>query len=415
MRGSTVPAMEWLRISVLDMKSFGDSFNPRDNGFAFLRFTLAALVMLSHSYALGGFGLQPFVSTLGRDYSLGSVAVAMFFVLSGFLITRSAQNTASIGRFLWHRFLRIVPGYWTCLLVTVLLFAPFLFWIDHNNIKVIFQVGDYSPWTYLTRNLSLLHVDDFSIEGILNLRQLSIAGVLNHNPHPGIINGSLWTLPYELICYLAIGIFAVFGIIRRAPGALAGIFLIFWGLEALLCISPQLFWDCFPYARMSELVTLSLYFAAGSVAFLYRRKIPFTRRLFITAILLLGAGIFSGLFGVIAPIAMSYLFLSIAFKLRLKWFDDPGDFSYGIYIYAFPVQQTLAALKVQESGLLLYFVSSFLVTLLFAVASFRLIEGPCLRLKKLTLPIWFSRESRSFTRAHELTGQTESSVTTLGA
>src|SRR3982751_5753061 len=99
--------MEWLRIAVLRMKSFGDSFNSRDNGFAFLRFTLAVLVMVSHSSVLGGFGLPPFVCTLGRDYSLGSVAVAMFFVLSGFLITRSAQNTPSVGRFLWHRFLRV--------------------------------------------------------------------------------------------------------------------------------------------------------------------------------------------------------------------------------------------------------------------------------------------------------------------
>jgi peptidoglycan/LPS O-acetylase OafA/YrhL len=91
------------------------------------------------------------------------------------------------------------------------------------------------------------------------------------------------------------------------------------------------------------------------------------------------------LFGVFAPLAMPYAFLWVAFKLRRR-FDNSDDLSYGIYIYAFPVQQTLAALKVQEAGFGIYFISSFLITLLFAVVSFRLIESPCLRLKKLALP-----------------------------
>ena len=91
-------------------ETLANVFDPRRNAFGLFRFALAALVIVSHCYPLGGFGRDPLeVVTAGR-LSLGLFAVAMFFVLSGFLITRSASRTSAI-RFLWHRFLRIFPGY----------------------------------------------------------------------------------------------------------------------------------------------------------------------------------------------------------------------------------------------------------------------------------------------------------------
>jgi hypothetical protein len=106
-------------------EKLANAFDPTRNAFGLFRFALAALVIVSHCYPLGGFGRDPLeVVTAGR-LSLGLFAVAMFFVLSGFLITRSASRTSAV-RFLWHRFLRIFPGYWVCLVVCAFILAPMI-------------------------------------------------------------------------------------------------------------------------------------------------------------------------------------------------------------------------------------------------------------------------------------------------
>lgn len=83
---------------------------------------------------------------------------------------------------------------------------------------------------------------------------------------------------------------------------------------------------------------------------------------------------------------MSYAFLWLAFALRFGRFETRGDFSYGVYIYAFPVQQGLSLLRLHEEGFALYFTCSLLLTAVLAFLSYRLIEAPCLRLKKLRMP-----------------------------
>ena len=87
----------------------------------------------------------------------------------------------------------------------------------------------------------------------------------------------------------------------------------------------------------------------------------------------------------VAPIALTYAFLWLAFTLPFARFDTKGDFSYGTYIYAYPVQQGLALLRLHEEGFVLYFTCSLLLTSVLAFLSYRLIEAPCLRLKTVNL------------------------------
>ncbi len=112
------------------MTYLNDAFNPRKNSLTFLRFFLANLVIFSHCYPLGGFGSESLLGSNKESY--GSLAVESFFILSGFLITRSYTTSSSIWRFLWHRFLRIFPGFWICLVVTVLIFAPIIYWSENR-------------------------------------------------------------------------------------------------------------------------------------------------------------------------------------------------------------------------------------------------------------------------------------------
>jgi peptidoglycan/LPS O-acetylase OafA/YrhL len=309
----------------------------------------------------------------------------MFFVLSGFLITRSAASGVSVLRFLWHRFLRIFPGYWVCLVVCGCLFAPYFAYVEYGTPFSIFSAPITPPQTYILHNAGLLHLNGFSILGVLNVRPQNIVSLLSHNPFPYQINGSLWTLPFEFFCYLGVAAFALFGIIRRARLLVAGLFVVLWSLYAYQYLSPQSFSHTLPYGGLSIFLPLGVFFSAGSVCFLFREKIPCSAWAFVACIAVLVASLPLGGFGLAAPIFMSYAFLWLAFNLPFSRFDAKGDYSYGTYIYAFPVQQALALSGVQEDGWIAYFAWSLIVTGALAFLSYRLVEAPCLRWKNLNL------------------------------
>ena len=365
--------------------TFDQAFDPKNNAFGFLRLALAVLVIFSHSFPLGGFGLDSLAVFTGGRYAIGSLSVALFFVLSGFLICRSASTSRSIPRFLWHRFLRIFPGYWVCLLVCAFVLAPLMAFAEFGTLKPLFSAPGNSPQSFVMSNATLFHWNEFSIGGILFIRPNSIAGLLGHNPVRGVFNGSLWSLPFEVGCYFAVALLAAVGVLRRARVVVLGLFAGLWGLYAFDCLNPEGFRQCFPYPGMQLLVLVSLFFAAGSVCFLYREKIPYSTVAFAISLIALAVSLPAGVFGLVAPVALTYAFLWLAFTLPFARFDTKGDFSYGTYIYAYPVQQGLALLRLHEEGFGLYFTCSLLLTSLLAFLSYRLIEAPCLRLKTVNL------------------------------
>jgi peptidoglycan/LPS O-acetylase OafA/YrhL len=361
--------------------SFAQAFDPKNNAFGLLRLALAVSVVFSHSLALGRFGRDQLEILTQGQYHIGLLSVAMFFVVSGFLVCRSASPSSSVPRFLWHRFLRIFPGYWVCLIICACLFAPIMSYVESGSLTRIFSAPSNSPQSFMINNAAVLHLNGLSIEGVMIFRPNSIGGLLRHNPVPGVLNGSLWTLPFELGCYLAVAAMALVGVLRRARCLVLILFAGLWFLHAFDCLNPEGFSRCFPAIGVKQLVMLCLYFCGGCVCFLYREKIPASRWLFVGALLLLGIGLAAGMFGLVAPIAMTYAFLWLAFSLPFARFDARGDFSYGTYIYAFPIQQGFALLGLPESGFAVYFVCSLLMTLLVAIFSYRLVEAPCLRLK----------------------------------
>jgi peptidoglycan/LPS O-acetylase OafA/YrhL len=373
--------------------SLGDAFVSQRIAFGFLRFTLAMSVIFSHSYAVGGFGRDPLEAIGGPRLTLGLLAVALFFVLSGYLITRSALHSPSMARFLWHRFLRIFPGYWMCLAICAFIIAPFVFEVEHGHALRIFSTGKISPQAFLAGNVALFHFNGFSISGVMNIQPWSIGLIMSHNPSRWIVNGSLWSLPYEWMCYLAVALLASFQILRRRRGIVLIVFVTFWSLYALDWVAPRLFHDCFPSRGMGVLVMLCSYFSAGSVCYLYRYQIPFSFALMSIALILLAVGLLIGWFGIIAPIALPYLFLWVACRLPIRHFDAGGDYSYGLYIYAFPVQQTLASLHINTAGFAAYLALTIALSLAFAFFSYHFIEAPCLRFKSVD-PRWLIAKFR---------------------
>jgi peptidoglycan/LPS O-acetylase OafA/YrhL len=62
-------------------------------------------------------------------------------------------------------------------------------------------------------------------------------------------------------------------------------------------------------------------------------------------------------------------------------FGKYGDFSYGMYLWAFPVSQILICFWQDKFNVFTYIVSVFFITLFIAVLSFKFIEKPALKLK----------------------------------
>ncbi len=177
------------------------AYHGRANGFGALRLAFALAVVLSHTAALG------FGRPLLHRVDLGALAVAGFFTISGFLVVGSARRN-SVPRFLWHRALRIWPGLWVCLLFTGLVVAPLLYLDRHGTVDGLWR-SPGGVLDYLRQNWWG------------GLRQFGIADLLRgdtpywHWQGGNTINGSLWTLAYEIYCYLAVAVLAALTVLRR--------------------------------------------------------------------------------------------------------------------------------------------------------------------------------------------------------
>jgi peptidoglycan/LPS O-acetylase OafA/YrhL len=360
--------------------TFGSVFDARNNAFCLSRLVLAILVIYSHCYPLGGFGQDPLCLVSSGCMTIGTLCVQLFFTLSGFLITRSRVSATSLSRFLWHRCLRIFPGYWVCLLVTVLLFLPCLSWVETGDALRAYHFRVSTAITYLPANFFLW------------ANQPTIGVILAHHPFSEAINGSLWSLPYEGFCYLVIGALGTLGLLTRRVGLILSLFGMLWISHAAITLFPAMVGTGRLWTIAGLSIGSSLYFLAGSVLYLYRNHVPCDGRLFVLSLLLIVLGLLCGpWFALIGPITAPYAILWLVSRLRLSRLEAYGDFSYGVYVYAFPVQQLLAAPGFHRFSLTGYFLASTILTLGLAVLSHRFIEAPCLKLKNIDFARFFSK------------------------
>ena len=322
-------------------------YRPRDNSIAAARLALALCVVLSHAVPLGGFGptTQPSLFGIG----LGSLSVAAFFVLSGFLITASRERVG-VWRFAWQRALRILPGYWVCLVVTAAVIVPLGFGVGSPHAVI----------EYVKEN------------ALLSVHGNAIAGAPHGLPFPDSINGSLWTLRWECACYAAV---AVIGLRHRLAPRLA---------VAMLAASSAALWaeHLGLAGRAHEPLMLISEFALGSCMYLYRSRIPMRRGLAALAVVAMVAVSWAGFFDVLGTVAAAYTCLYVATARDRTPLLRSVDLSYGVYIYAFPLQQALAAQHVQRLGYVAYAGAGIVLALMVGLASWLAVEAPALRLKK---------------------------------
>jgi peptidoglycan/LPS O-acetylase OafA/YrhL len=336
--------------------SLGTAFDPRANSLNALRLAFATIVVIAHSWPLTG-RTEPTLP--GAFNELGAWAVAGFFAISGYLITMSRERTP-LRAFLWRRFLRIYPAFIVVLLVTAFVFAPISTAV----------MGDYSPLAatgYVVKDMGLY------------IFAYGIHGTLGAAPYPGAWNGSLWTLFYEALCYVLVGV-AVSLVPRTWLGRAV------WG--ALIVGTALTVVHTYSGLPIPDLVVtiarLGVYFAAGSVMYVYRDRIPYRWSWAVAASGAVIASMAAGVFSFLGALPLAYVCIWAGAALPLRRIGAKNDVSYGMYIYAFPVQQLLAITVGARMSVWLFALLAVLCTLPLAWASWLVVERPAMRLKNWT-------------------------------
>jgi peptidoglycan/LPS O-acetylase OafA/YrhL len=352
------------------------SFNFKRNSFNFIRLALAILVIVAHSFELGGFGYDPVYYFSGEVYSIGALAVDGFFSISGILIIASYKNINSFGVFLWHRVLRIFPGYWLCIILTAAL-LPAIFdttlnfkYAVHNTLQPaesVFQavMGLLLPivvgWAPNLANVAVkIHL----------FGQVNMPGIFSDQA----VNGSLWSLVHEVRLYCLIGILGLMGFLRK-PIIIIILVITWLAYSYALIKNPG--WHSL--ANASSFRTTA-HFLMGSLFYMSMPTIRHTWALI--ALIISVIALSFKLYPLVSPLTTTYLMVYLATVLPLYKFGVSNDLSYGLYIYAFPIQKTLTGLSVNNLGLPVYFIASILFSFAFAVISWYGIERHALKLKK---------------------------------
>lgn len=342
-----------------------DVARGRDNNFNLIRFIAAFSVLISHGYAivLGPTALEPLEGVLG--YTLGEVAVDVFFASSGFLVCGSMLRLESIGKFARARALRIYPALLVAVSLTALLLGPLV-----STLPVREYLLDPQTYLYVVRNSVLFAGVEHSLPGVFT--QLPLAGV---------VNGSLWTLPFEVWCYAAIAVMWLGSQkIRLARNVLLPLLV----LAAVTSLS------LFHAARTADLeiahgFRLFFMFFSGALLQALKEHVSLDWRIAtaLAAAVLLSA-FDSDSFAVVYPPCLAYLVLSLAYmpSRTLRSFNRLGDYSYGIYIYAFPTQQVVLLLY-PGGGIGALIMLTAVFTLAAAIGSWHLIEKPFLARKAM--------------------------------
>jgi peptidoglycan/LPS O-acetylase OafA/YrhL len=262
------------------------------------------------------------------------------------------------------RALRIIPAYAMVTAFAVLVLGPLV-----TDLPLGAYFRNLHTWAYFG-NLSFVEL------------RYSLPGVFAYNAWPLTVNGSIWTLPIEVAMYIALAVLGLVGALSRTVVtvlvALLAVVWFGWGTEVRA--ARPLYYDMLPAGYTLH---LALWFFTGSALWLWRERIDYRTDAAVALLVLLWWTEWTRAGAFVAHVAYPYLVIWAA-MLPIRWmnrFGRGGDFSYGMYLYAFPVQQVIVSVGGAAWPQPLYIAASFLLCLACAVASWHAVEYPALRLK----------------------------------
>jgi peptidoglycan/LPS O-acetylase OafA/YrhL len=349
--------------------SLAERARGRDNNFNLLRLLAAGLVLLSHSWPLTATPGEPLERF--ADFSLGHLGVDIFFVVSGFLVTGSLLARGSLAAFARARTLRIFPALAASAFGTALVIGPLV-----SELPVWRYLTTWDTWRYALQN---------STTWPWGVRWW-LPGVFLHQPGGPAVNGALWSLPWELSMYVVLAMLGAALLRPRPLLSRAGVRNVVVALALLATLGHGLN-EGFDWSRAFRVVQglrlVALFFTAGALQF-FKPRVPLSGAGFVAALVTLPVVLWAKGFAlVLYPIALSYVVLWLALVPGgvLRRYNRLGDYSYGFYLWQFPLQQciVLARPGITQPELLL---ASLPAALAVAVVSWHALEAPALAFKE---------------------------------
>lgn len=340
-----------------DARNCGPSVSHA-NSLDLVRIFAALCVLFSHQFALLG---QPEPSFFGWQ-SFGGAGVSIFFFLSGALVSESWIRDPNLWRFFVRRGLRIFPA-----LIAVVLLVAFVVGPLMTTLPLSSYLESDGTWRYLsTAALWVRH---------------QLPGVFSDHPYPGVVNGSLWSLPLEFLCYVTLALVGVAGFLRQAGREIASGGAVLCLIVVVMSLLPEplhvyfelaaTFWFGVLFGSLRRFRAVSgsanLTLVALVLFSLVLYSLPGTRGFERVMMLLFSGGL---------------VYLGMTQTVGSSLSNRIGDISYGLYIYAFPVQQlVVAAGRRYEWSFALHLIVSLVFTTLLAWISWHAIEKRALRYK----------------------------------
>jgi len=348
----------------------------KGNAFDVIRLVAALFVVCSHSFAVLGL---PEPHPVGST-TLGTIGVYVFFVTSGYLITKSWLDSSSVLSYTTKRLLRIYPGYIVAVCICALALGPLV-----TTRSAIEYLSDPLTWKYIRVNAGFTaHVD-------------RLPGVFSDLPYSNAVNGSLWSLRYELLMYLVVllvGLIASRVRWSQAANALCHslialvLLAVFLGFSVGMLSDTSapipLLWRTGITYDLRTLSTFGAYFFMGALLFQFRRRVRLHVGIAIGLVVALAVFPAGAVADVGLMMALPYIVITAAFRAPawLRSSHRQIDLSYGIYLYSFPIQQTLVHLFHPGPEMhLITLVAEVAISCCAAFASWKLVEKPALRMK----------------------------------
>jgi peptidoglycan/LPS O-acetylase OafA/YrhL len=328
----------------------------RPAGFDYMRIALAAAIICLHS-ANVTLGLDRAMEIAGHFRMVNAMILAFFFALSGFLVTASLLRCKSLISFVGLRVLRIAPALVVETTLSAIIIGP---------IFTAIPLAEYFAEPKF----------HFYFLNILGDIQFGLPGVFLHNPASDLVNAQLWTVQYELWCYAILALLAATTICFNRALYLG--FLVFAQI-GLVCYDIYHSDELFIHLRPHLLVFC---FLLGVGFYLWRDKVPFNRATCLFALALCITGMAGGRADAIFAVPAAYVacYLGLMNPRRI-WIVSSGDYSYGMYLYGFVIQQCVAALGPSLQYWYLNVLISLPIAFGVAVASWHLVEKHALRLR----------------------------------
>lgn len=338
-------------------------FLGRDaNNFNLVRMIAAASVLFGHSWLVTGgetvveplYGPTPF--------AIGQHAVNIFFAVSGLLVAASLDRQ-SIGGFVRARMLRIYPALIVCLMLITFVMGPLV-----TSLNAADYFTDGGTYGYFAKTLLVL------------AGSFPLPGVFTDHVFPDYVNLPVWTLKYEVVCYLALVVAFALGAFRR-PSMLVFAFLAATTAYAATAMFPAVFSSIGPF---ENLVRLGMLFLAGTLAYRFRDRFPISFVMLVAAaiVIMLADGTAFEKPAWALGVAYGTFWFGALPLGALRRFTNRFDYSYGLYIYGWPTLQLLAMVLPVVAPVQLAAIA-FSIALPVAAASWYLVEKPALRIKRL--------------------------------